>query len=554
MSKKALPLCLMALFISSCGKQTVTKTKVMQVPRVETLQVPVTVPGTSSIISVPQIIVIDKGFGIKTFPKPISEASEAIKGYSKAVAKVMRIDGSSGTGFFISEDGLFITNEHVVPSHSCKTDSCPGTKLVRDFRYGGDNEVFASFDVLAHSDSDGELDFTLLKVRLKDGDKVPYLPIELDKAGYDFGESNKRTYKVIGHPGGASLRFTNAKPIKQNRFNIELLGLLIPGNSGGPLIDEETGKVIGLVKATRTAFIKEDAESSSHQTRARASSMLDVLRNLKAQNLVPEVIAKLNSEGQELEELEKSDSQEIIKPAESFSKPSKSIFLSALRKESNDYSFMKAVESIDKYIGTSLETDVLNMMFEKSELVNGELNIRTLSLLMKKQIQLGRALKLSESNIQAINAEILNGDDITNEKLTFAIYYNYYNEDERNKFQEKCRSAIPQFALAYLAMVNLCVTTTKSDNSSLIPAIVENLKQETYQDVDDFGMANVFAMLLGIPGVKDEKDKSELVDLARFLEERNKDIESIVQSDSFLMDAVLGARGAGSFKATFPKN
>jgi hypothetical protein len=282
--------------------------------------------------------------------------------------------------------------------------------------------------------------------------------------------------------------------------------------------------------------------------------MLDILRNLKAQCLVPEVITKLNKEGLELEELEKNDSQEIIKPKDSFGQPSKSVFLSALRKESNDYSSMKAIENFDKYIGTSLETEVLNMLFEKTELVDGELNVSSLSLLMKKQIQLGRGLKLSEGNIHAINTEILNGDDITDDKLTFAIYYNFFNVDERNKLQEKCRSALPQFAAAYSAMVFSCATTTKSDNSSLIPAIVENLKQGTYQDVDDFGMANGFAMFLGIPGIKNEKDKSELIDLARFLEEKNKDIESIVQSDSFLMDAVLGVRGPGSFKATFPKN
>jgi hypothetical protein len=552
MSKKLFSLCLMAFMVSSCGKKAVTKTKIIQVPQVETIQVPVTVPGTTTVVQVPQIIIIDKGFGIKTFPRPISEASDLIKGYGEAVAKVMSINGASGTGFFISEDGLFITNEHVIPSTDCKVDACPGYKLVRDFHEKGANETFTDFDVLAHSDSNGELDFTLLKVKLKDGKKVPYLELELDKAEYNFSNTNLKSYKAVGHPGGASLRFTNVKPYRQKRFNIELLGLLIPGNSGGPLIDESTGKVIGIVKQTRTAFIKEDAESSSHQTIARATSMLDIFRNLKVQELLPEVITKINSHRFELEELKKNDLQEIILPAKSFGSPSRVIFLGALRKKSDDYSSMRALKEIDKFIGTPQEAEALDLMFEKSDLLKDELNIRSLSSLFNKQIKLGRELKISDTNLRSISSELLNENELSGEKLTLAILKNFFNPKERNQLQQKCRDAFPAYSVIFQTIIYSCVTTVTNQGSSMIPAVVEEMKAKTYSDVDDFGSVNGFGMFVGVPGVTDTKDKEALLDLTKFLDKKNKDIESLVQSDTFFMNAILRVSGPGSFSNTMP--
>lgn len=39
---------------------------------------------------------------------------DAVKAAAPAVVKVMRTNGTSGSGFVISEDGWVVTNEHVI--------------------------------------------------------------------------------------------------------------------------------------------------------------------------------------------------------------------------------------------------------------------------------------------------------------------------------------------------------------------------------------------------------------------------------------------------------
>lgn len=543
---------IVSLTFVSCGQKTETKTEYIQVPKVETIQVPVTMPGTTSVISVPQTIIIDKGFGIKSYPRSIAEASDKIKKLSRAVAKIMNSNYSSGTGFFISEDGLFLTNEHVMPIGSCHQNGCPGYKIIRDFRAGGENETYTDFEVLAQSDSSQSLDFTLLKVKLPEGKKTPFLELELDRYEYNFQEDNKRTYKVLGHPGGASLRFTNARPLKQKGFNLELLTLLLGGNSGGPLIDDQSGRVIGLVKAIRTAFIREDSETSSHQTRARATSILDIIRNLKTHKLVPNVIAKINSRGIKLVELTEAESEPVVAPKKELELPSRTIFLSALRKESQDPNSSKAIEQLDKYLGTPFESTVLDMMFEKTDLHDSDLNKDSLTSLFKKQILLGRSLKISDKYIESLNSDLLS-KEVTGSDITLAILMNYSNKEIKDKLQKRCRDALPSFVMVFPAVMYSCVTTENNDGESYIPRVVEYLKNSTYDDVDDFGVATAVGMIVSIPGVIRQEDQNALIDLVKFLDLKNKDIEVLVQSDSFFMNAITGSVGPGSFSKTFPE-
>jgi hypothetical protein len=105
---------------------------------------------------------------------PINQADEKLKELGKATVLVRYIDGGTATGFFISEDGLLITNEHVISNSACVKDRCSGIQLIRDFRVGGDLEVFQKFDLLMAST---DLNFALVKVKLPEGRKVPYLKL-----------------------------------------------------------------------------------------------------------------------------------------------------------------------------------------------------------------------------------------------------------------------------------------------------------------------------------------------------------------------------------------
>jgi hypothetical protein len=504
----------MILLGVSCGGPTQTKTKIVQVPKVETLEVPVTIPGTSTIISVPQLVIVDKGFGIKTLPKPISRASETIQKYGQAVAKILSINGSSGTGFFISEDGLFLTNEHVLPRKACTVNGCPGIKIIRDFKIGGTNQVYTDFEVLAHSSSQGEMDFTLIRVKLPAGEKVPYLNPELDSEKYSFKSADAKTYKVLGHPGGSSLRNTNVLPVNMNKFDIQLLGLIIPGNSGGPLIEEESGNVIGLIKQSRTGYIKEDDESARHDSFARATSLLEIMKAIETST----------------------------KPQEKFSKPNKSIFLSALRKDEPG----SALEELDKYIGTSSEEGVLKLMFSKSEIVDGALNEEALNQLLMKQILLGRELPLP-SELQ----EVFEGP-MTPVKLKLMILNAYFKDPLKQELQKKCRNSFPQTTKSFPAFLLFCSTSHLNTGHSFIPTFVGLLMNSRYETLDDFASVNLNLRLAVLPGLNTEEDKAEYVKLLDFLEDKVKDIGLNVQNDSLITESIYGLRGQGTFKNTFP--
>ncbi|PIU01255.1 MAG: hypothetical protein COT74_01765 [Bdellovibrionales bacterium CG10_big_fil_rev_8_21_14_0_10_45_34] len=533
------------LLTIGCGRET-TKTEYVTSPEVKTVEVPI--PGTREIVAVPQVIFVDKGFGIVTIPRPIEQAPESLKKLGHAVAKIMRIDGASGTGFFVSEDGLFLTNEHVVPIAACIDSGCPGIKIVHNFSDSGVVKEYYNFRVIAQAGSDKGLDFTLLKVILDEGEQVPYLDLEFDDSRYDFSDQDSRAFKALGHPGGAALSFTNVQPIIREKFDLDLKGLLISGNSGGPLVDESTGKVVGLLKAVRTSFVRESDVSAAHQTRNRATSVIDLFRQLKVEKV------------QGLDSIEgysglvgKGESVGLTLPLERFPKPSAEIFTGALRRDSQDFKGRQALTEFDKYIGTFDEQSVLDLMVVKHEFTPGDLNVDLLLHLFKKQVLIGRPLGLSSDARRVIEKAIeWNAvEEGINPKISVQILLNYFDGEKRTELQSMCREALPDMPAVYGAWVYSCVTTTKSDGTSLITKIVEQLTANSYKNLNDFGIVTGFLMFLSVPSVKDQQDLDALRDLQRFVDQEVEDIEFLAQNKSILMNIIKGLVGPGSFRKTF---
>lgn len=136
---------------------------------------------------------------------------------------------SGGTGFYLKDRNLVITNEHVIR----------GNKKVLISGAGIDKTVA---EVL-YTDRMHDLAFISFPV-MPDG--LPLIELEQDSAGAKVGER----VVAIGHPYGLNFTTTEGIISKERRLykNINYIqfdAAINPGNSGGPLVNRN-GKVIGI--------------------------------------------------------------------------------------------------------------------------------------------------------------------------------------------------------------------------------------------------------------------------------------------------------------------
>jgi S1-C subfamily serine protease len=146
---------------------------------------------------------------------------------------VNEVEASSGTAFFVTDQGHLITNNHVV--EGCKDKS----KIVYK------NQEYPA-KLIA---KDKNLDFALLKADLS---KNRF--IELSE------NPPKKLQKIIaaGYPLGKflsdDLKFTSGIVSSLKGYNddstlIQIDAALNPGNSGGPIVDENNGKLVAVAVA-----------------------------------------------------------------------------------------------------------------------------------------------------------------------------------------------------------------------------------------------------------------------------------------------------------------
>lgn len=143
---------------------------------------------------------------------------------------------SSGTGFFVSPQGHIVSDEHVV-----------GDCSAIDFSFGGQKH---SAVVLA---LDRTNDIALLKTTfdnpkfLSFASRDPELLDPIIVAGYPFGDSLSSTIKVTRGV------ISSLAGIDNNFSNVQIDAAIQPGNSGGPIVNEQ-GQVLAV------AVSKLDAE------------------------------------------------------------------------------------------------------------------------------------------------------------------------------------------------------------------------------------------------------------------------------------------------------
>lgn len=158
--------------------------------------------------------------------------------------------GSSGTGFFVDNNGHIITNYHVVAP-------CNNRQKI----FFNNKEFNAKLIA-----KDKQLDLALLKINCKNKDfiKITDKPI-------------KKLQSIIaaGYPGGKSLsddlKFTSGiisslKGIEDNSSQIQIDAALNFGNSGGPIVDSKSGELaavaVGMLRSETVEGINFGIKSS----------------------------------------------------------------------------------------------------------------------------------------------------------------------------------------------------------------------------------------------------------------------------------------------------
>ena len=146
-----------------------------------------------------------------------------------AVLEIVAMDqnGSSttlGTGFFISSDGLVVTNFHVIKGGAT-------IAAVND-----NGAVFLFERVVAQPVG---IDLVVLKFRASD---VPFL-----KLGQSATVVEGEKVIVIGNPTGLTGTVSDGiiSAFRENRSLIQITAPISPGSSGSPVMDED-GRVIGV--------------------------------------------------------------------------------------------------------------------------------------------------------------------------------------------------------------------------------------------------------------------------------------------------------------------
>lgn len=163
---------------------------------------------------------------------------ETIQAYKEAVV-VVRTEGGKGTGFNIAENGLILTNYHVVEG---------STHPVVHF---ADGRSYPS-DWVA---GDERLDLALLRI---EGEGLPILDLaqETEEAGASF--------YVIGNPL-FFYRIANEGELLGWHPHIEPLRIMLAapiykGNSGSPVISDD-GLVMGVVYATTQIVVNGNSQT-----------------------------------------------------------------------------------------------------------------------------------------------------------------------------------------------------------------------------------------------------------------------------------------------------
>jgi hypothetical protein len=180
------------------------------------------------------------------FDYGIIDAHENITGDKVATCKLVDYDNQGYcSGFLISDDGLVITARHCVDEYNNED------VIYLNFDKTGKPEHLKLEANLIYLPSNKDDDYAVLKL---------VNPINIDPLTAEGRVKNPELYTpsvtIIGYPGGKDQVYDNTNNVRAYLLDADSTWFqtkeIYKGMSGGPVIDNKTGKVIGIVsKKTR---------------------------------------------------------------------------------------------------------------------------------------------------------------------------------------------------------------------------------------------------------------------------------------------------------------
>lgn len=182
-----------------------------------------------------------------------------------------------GTGFFVSTDGVMMTNDHVLGSTNCLREGCFIT-LLSNYQKGSAVQRVVVFAKPLHTDKISDASIFQIYDSKKNRDtgilerterkfiSTHHLKIS-ERPPQDF--LNQEVF-TIGHPLGALKKVTSLKILDIIGDNFRVAGALISGQSGSPVVNQAQ-EVIAIVKTSTMSFT--DISTNGMNTTGNAVSI-----------------------------------------------------------------------------------------------------------------------------------------------------------------------------------------------------------------------------------------------------------------------------------------
>ena len=165
--------------------------------------------------------------------RSVMTQSELLTYMKPATFEIIREDGGRGTGFFISDNGLALTNNHVLDGNQ--------NAIICFFGEDGtlDETNYRKINRLLLTNEDSKIDFTVFLVQLDNNEKVRYMPL-VEKHIND-GEAIAK----IGCPVGTVCNFQTGTLSNYNEGYFTHSISSNHGDSGRPIVNFR-GEIVGI--------------------------------------------------------------------------------------------------------------------------------------------------------------------------------------------------------------------------------------------------------------------------------------------------------------------